>query len=128
VGRTYRTIKLSYNTTETSIDVRLQNEEIEREDITTTRQTIDGTRYNFITGYKRIFTYEFDLANAAVYDFFKDAFNAFQDNKTVTLERELDDGTYESMDVIVRRPQYRDDSFGETDKTYSNVEAVLLEI
>lgn len=128
MAKDYRTLKLSWLTTTTSIDVRTEWEEVEREDYTTTRQAIDGTRYNFVTGYKRAFEYDFDRVNADVLEFFLNAFEAFNDDREITFERELDDGTFESMQVIMRRPEYQDDSVTETGKVYREVTCRILEI
>jgi len=128
VAKTYRTLKLTYNTTTEEIDVRTVTEDVERVDLISTRQAIDGTRYQFKTGYKRTFTYSFDFADSDVYDFFQDAFDAFDSGIAVTFDRELDDSTFETFEVIMNRPIYLDDNITTTGKIYRDLSVELLEI
>jgi hypothetical protein len=128
VAKTYRQITLSYGITSESIDVRLVNENIEREDLNRIRQTINGTRYEFWTGFRRRFRYVYTLTNTDVFDFFQNAYEAYRDGEDVTLEIETDDGSTENIAVIVSRPQYRDDTLGTDGKFYQSVEVELLEI
>jgi hypothetical protein len=63
-----------------------------------------------------------------LYNIFYNAYLAFIDNKDITLERELNDGTTESFAVIIERPE-KDDytiSYGET--LYRNFSIRILEI
>lgn len=128
MAKRYRTIRLTYNTTTDSIDVPTNIEQVEYNDLETIRQAIDGTRYSFITGMKRVFSYSYSYSNAEVYNFFANGYNAFNDDFDVSLERENDDGTFESIPVIIRRPQRQDETVGSTDKIYADVNVELLEI
>ena len=128
MARDYRNMKFSYNTTIDEFSVKLRAESVQREDLETIRQAADGTRYHFVTGFKRVFTYSFDLANDELFDIFFDAFEAFQDGEDVTLSREKDDGTFEDVEVIVRRPVYGDETIGEDWKVYRNLSVEVLEI
>ena len=128
MDRRRRNLKFSYNTTTDQFKVHLRNENVQREDLETIRQAADGTRYHFVTGFKRIFSYAFDLANDELFDIFFDAFEAFQDGEDVTLSREKDDGTFEDVEVIVRRPVYGDETIGEDWKVFRNLSVEVLEI
>lgn len=128
MAKTYRQLTLTYGAVTESIDVRLVNENVEREDLNTIRQTVDGTRYEFWTGYRRRFRYVFTLIDTDVFDFFSDAYDAYRSGVDVTLGVEDDDGTTESIEVIMLRPRYRDDTLGTDGKFYQAVEAELLEV
>ena len=128
MAKVYRQLTLTYGATTESIDVRTVNETIQREDLNRIRQTVNGTRYEFWTGYRRTFRYVFTLTNTDVFDFFQDAFDAHLSGVQVTLGIEADDGSTESIPVIVTRPQYRDNTVGTDGKFYESVEVELLEI
>lgn len=128
MAKTYITIKLSYNTTETEIDVRLTNEDQVKEDIFTVREAIDGTPYYQKTGERISWEYSFNYATEDVYDFFKDAYDAFQAGQTVTFERENDSGAFDSYTVIISRPEYEDDTVGTTDKVYADLACRIRKI
>ena len=130
MAKTYRTLKFEYGTTTEQIDVRLTLESVEREDLETIRQAADGTRYSYVTGYKRRFEYEYDYADNDVYNFFANGYNAFNGGQTVRFYREQDDGSFESFPVIIRRPQFRDETISSTsgEKVYADVSVEVLEI
>lgn len=128
MGRAYREIRLSYGVTTESIDVRLVNETVSRDDLHTVRQAVNGTRYEFWTGYRRRYRYVFTRTNDEVFDFFQGAFDAHRAGVEVELGIEQDDGSFEDIPVLVMRPQYRDDTIGATGKIYESVEVELLEI
>jgi hypothetical protein len=128
VAKRYRELTFTYNATSETIEVPTDSEEVAREDIQTIRQAADGTRYYFTTGYKRRFTYTFNYSNEEVFEFFLDAFDAFNDEKAIQFGREQDDGTTETVQVIVRRPVYADDNVGTSGKVYRDITVELLEI
>lgn len=128
MAKTYRQLRFTYGVTTDTIDVRLVNETVSREDLNRIRQAVDGTRYEIWTGYRRRFRYVFTRTNDEVFDFFQDAFDAYRAGTEVSLGLQQDDGTFEDVPVIVLRPQFRDDTIGTDDKAYESVEVELLEI
>ncbi len=128
MAKTYRTLKFTYNAATITIDVLLSRETPSREDIEIIRQAMDGTRYHFVTGYKRIFVYSYSYAELDIYEFFLAAFTAFRSGVVVTFEREADDGSFDSFEAIVKRPQFNDETVGETDKIYKDLSVEILEI
>jgi hypothetical protein len=128
LAKTYRTIKLTYNAATVEIDILLSRENVDRVDIETIKQTANGTRYHFVTGYKRRFTYQFSYSNSEVYDFFVNGFTEFRKGTKVTLSREADNGSFDTYDVIIQRPVYTDETIGATEKVYKDLSIELLEI
>lgn len=120
MAKRYRTIRFSWNTTTTEIDVPVDNETVTREELSVTRQTIDGSRYRFITGSSEVYTYSFSYVVSEVFDFFYDAYLQGLDTD-ITMARELDDGTYSTTTVIVGLPQWRDETIGEDEKVYGDL-------
>lgn len=125
VAKRYRRIKFTWNTTTIEIDVPVDNESVSREELSTTRQTIDGSRYRFVTGSSEVYTYSFSFVVDEVFDFF---YQAYTQGLTtdITMARELDDGTFTSEPVIVQQPQWRDETIGEDEKVYGDLTVVVV--
>ena len=128
MAKGFREFKFSYKAIEKTFSLLVEQESVERTDLETIRQAADGTRYYFVTGFKRVFSYNFERTNSELFDIFFDAFEAFQDGEDVTLSREQDDGTFEDINVIVRRPVYAEETIGEDWKVYRDVSVEVLEI
>jgi hypothetical protein len=122
----YRTIKFTYNLTTVEIDVRLENENVLNEELSSIRQTIDGSRWKQITGTSSVYTYAFGFCTDDVYDFFVNAYNN-NSSFDVTFEREQDDGSFSSELVIIDLPQAQDDNIGVDDlKVYAGLQVRVL--
>jgi hypothetical protein len=119
VAKTYRTIRFSFNTTTLEIDVPLRNESVTREELSTIRQTINGSRYRFVTGSSRVFTYSFAFVDESIFNFFNTAYN-MNLGGSVLMSRELDTG-WETVQVIIEQPQWADDTLGTDEKVYGNL-------
>lgn len=109
MAKDWRTIKFTYNSTEYTIDALLETETMNRNDLFSTIQMLDGTIKRQITGENFTWEYSFDLANTAVKDFFVNAYDFNRAGGTVVFDRENDDGTFtQYSNVIISRPQWQD--------------------
>jgi hypothetical protein len=123
VAKNYRTIKFITLTETLEIDVRTSDESVSRNELSSEFEAASGKRYKQVTGENTNYSYTFDLCNTEVFDFFNSAFAA----DSLTFERELDDGTFDSFGVFLRKPQYQDESVGENgDKVYRNLTVEVL--
>jgi len=120
VAKRYRALRFSWNSTTIEIDVPVDNETVSREELSVTRQTIDGSRYRFVTGSSEVYSYSFSLVDEEVFTFFNDAYTACLDSE-VFMTRELDGGTFETFRVIIARPQWRDETVGTDEKIYGDL-------
>lgn len=119
--KAYRRLKFTYNSTTLEIDVPLTSESVKRNEISSVRPTIDGSRYKQITGENTNYVYNFAYCDSDIYDFFNTA-HINNENSDVTLQREQDDGTFSSETVIIDKPQYQDDVIGNDGlKVYRNL-------
>lgn len=118
MAKTYRTIKFVTPTETLSIDIRIENEEVVRNEISSIFESASGKRYKTITGSNENYKYRFDYCDSEVYDFFIDAYA----ETSLTFERELDDGTYDSFEAFISRPQYQDENVDNTgEKVYRDL-------
>lgn len=128
----YRNIKFEYNSNTYEIDVLLDRERIQKQEFSSFRRAIDGTGYTQYTSSseKRVFVYQFGFCEKDVYDFFNDAREYHLSGGTVTMQRELDDSTFESFNIKINPVQYKDDtvSSDSTEKIYSNVFVEIIEL
>lgn len=129
MAKTTRIIKFTYESTTTSAEIDMARHEIiDRQEKRVIREAVDGTRYQVVTGSKRNFIYSFEYMNETLFDFFNDAYTSFNGGNSVTFQKEQDDGTFESISVLVLSPQYQDESLGTTDKAYRDFSIEILEI
>lgn len=127
MAKIYRTIKFTYDLTTYEIDILTERETSTLEDIYTIRQTLTGKRYKQITGTNiKAWNYSFPKIDENVFDFYNDAYEASVAGTSITLEREQDDGTFESYDVIVNRPSWQDDTISTTEKVYNDFAIEVL--
>lgn len=130
MGKLYRELKLTYNAATYSIDVPTENERVKRQGFSTIRRAVDGTLYEHIiaTNTKKVFRYKYKYCTQEVYDFFADCYDAKLDGYEITLERENDDATFESMTITITLPQFEDENIETVDKIYKGLTVELSEI
>lgn len=120
VAKDHRTIRITYNLTTLEIDVLTGSERVTRDELSSVRQTIDGSRYKQITGSSETFDYTFSLVESDIYDFFDEAYTN-SESYDLTLSRENDDGSFTDTDIIMDRPQWQDETVGTDGKIYGNL-------
>ena len=120
MAKRYRALRFSWNSTTIEIDVPVDNETVSREELSVTRQTIDGSRYRFVTGSSEVYSYSFSLVDEEVYTFFNTAYTQGL-SVDVTMSIELDDGTFDTFAVIIGKPQWRDETIGTDEKIYGDL-------
>lgn len=129
MAKNYRTIKFTYNSTTTEIDVRTATEAVTRNEIYGVQTAIDGTPYKNKTGENITFTYNFAFCDSFVFDFFNDIYAINETGTAVTMDREEDDGTFTTYSTaIINQPQYNDYSIDNTtdQKVYQNVTVEVI--
>lgn len=133
MAKGWRTIKFTYDTNTYQIDVNIDNEVVTFQEQATTRRTLDGTFYEQFTSTaeKRNFVYNYIRdVDTDIFDFWIAARTASRTGSTITMEREQDDGTFESFEVKLR-PVFYDESnvtSSTTQKTYSNLSVTVNEV
>lgn len=126
----YREIKFTYNLITYSIDVRLENESVEKQEFSAFRRAINGTAYKqYITSnIKRNLSYRFSLCDNDVFSFFYNAYNAQLNGLIITMQRELDNGSFEEFDIIIQGIDYDEFTISQTEKLYRNLSVSISEI
>lgn len=118
MASTIRRIRLTYLTFNKVLDIDTRYETVERNDLTFTRTTQDGSRYKQKTGATIDFQYEAEYVTGEFFDIFNDAYLSNIAGNDVSLHFSNDNGVEEIYTVIVDKPQYQDDTVGTDGKVY----------
>ena len=122
MAKTYRTIRFITTTETLEVDVRTDNEQVTRDEISSIFTSYSGKRYKQITGYNYRWEYRFRYADEELFQFFQDGYDA----QGITFERELDDGTFESYSAFLEIPEYQEDTVGTDGKVYRDFRVRVL--
>ena len=118
MGKGYREIKFTYGGNTYSVDVKTEQESVITQDIFSIFTSLSGKRYMRKTGETTNYTYTFSYCIEELWDFFNDAYG----QSTLVLSRELDDGSFEEIDVFVLQPIGEEETVDDTtDKIYRDV-------
>ena len=106
--------------------MKTENETQSPEELSTIVQTLDGSRYKYVTGSNDKWTYSFNRCSSDVADFFITGYTQSL-STAVTFEREADDGSFDSYDVIISLPQWQDDNLTVSGKIYKDFNCEVFE-
>ena len=114
MAKQYREIRFTYSGSTESLVIRTEWESVNRTELFSEFVSYSGKPYKQVTGSNQTYRYQFEYCDDGIYNIFNSAYEAGE----VVFERELDDGTFESVTGYLSKPQFNDFTISETDKIY----------